>query len=78
MKKLILGAVLFMTGMLSGAILLAGSMAQYFTTTTDGQTYVYSALRILNDYGLLRVMVVLLIVALVGLAMAVLGLKDKN
>lgn len=78
MKKLIFGSVLFVTGILSSTILLSGAMAQHFTTVSDGGTYVYSALRILNDYGLLRVLVLFMGMAVVGLAIAVMGMRGKD
>ena len=73
MRKLIFGAMLFCTGSLSAAILLAGSMANDWTL--NGQS---SALWNISRYGLLPALYIFLGLAVLGLVIAVLGMFNPQ
>ena len=73
MKKLIFGAMLFCTGSLSAAILLAGSMANDWTL--NGQS---SALWNISRYGLLPALYIFLGLAVLGLVIVVWGLFNPE
>lgn len=73
MKKVILGAVLFLAGILSVAVLLSGTMANDWTV--DGSL---SAFWNLSQYGLMTPFYIFVGVAVVGICVAVWGLFDKK
>lgn len=73
MKKLILGAMMFLAGLLSSAVLLAGSMAN--TWTIDGKR---SSIWNISEYGLMPALYCFVIVAIIGLIIAVWGLFEKS
>ena len=73
MKKVILGSIMMLSGLLSVAIILAGSMANEWTVT--GQ---YSAIWNITQYGLMPAIVACSIIAVVGLLLAIWGLFEKK
>lgn len=73
MKKVILGSVMMMSGLLSVAIILAGSMANEWTV--NGQ---FSSIWNITQYGLMPAVVAFSIIAIVGLLLAIWGLFEKK
>ena len=73
MKKVILGSVMFLSGLLPVAIILAGSMANEWTV--NGQV---SAIWNIRQYGLTPAIVIFSIIAIVGLLLAIWGLFEKE
>ena len=73
MKKIVLGSMMFRAGVLSTAIILAGSMANDWTI--NGQ---HSAFWNISRYGLMPAIYIFLGIAVVGLILACWGLLDKK
>lgn len=73
MKKIVLGSMMFLSGILSVAIILAGSMANEWSV--NGQ---FSSFWNISQYGLMPIMYIFISVAVIGLAIAVWGLFDKK
>lgn len=73
MKKIVLGSMMFLAGVLSAAIILAGSMANDWTI--NGQ---HSAFWNISRYGLMPAIYIFLGIAVVGLILACWGLLDKK
>lgn len=73
MKKIVLGSIMFLSGILSVAIILAGSMANEWSV--NGQ---FSSFWNISQYGLMPIMYIFISVAVIGLAIAVWGLFDKK
>lgn len=73
MKKVILGSTMFLTGVISVALILAGSMANEWTI--NGQ---FSSLWNISQYGLMPAIYIFIGIAIVGLALAVWGIFDKK
>lgn len=73
MKKIVLGSMMFHAGVLSTAIILAGSMANDWTI--NGQ---HSAFWNISRYGLMPAIYIFLGIAVVGLILACWGLLDKK
>lgn len=73
MKKLILGSAMFISGVISAALLLAGSMANDWTING-----MLSGIWNISQYGLLPAFYVFILIASVGLMLAVWGLFDKK
>lgn len=73
MKKIVLGSIMFLSGILSVAIILAGSMANEWNV--NGQ---FSSFWNISQYGLMPIMYIFISVAVIGLAIAVWGLFDKK
>lgn len=73
MKKIVLGSMMFLVGVLSTAIILAGSMANDWTI--NGQ---HSAFWNISRYGLMPAIYIFLGIAVVGLILACWGLLDKK
>lgn len=73
MKKVILGSMMFLAGLLSAAVLLAGSMANEWTV--NGQL---SSFRNLTQYGLMPALSIFIGIAAVGFIVAIWGIFDKN
>ena len=71
MKKIMFGAIMFLAGMLSMAILLAGAMAQEWTIDDR-----FSAFWILTKYGLMPVFYTFVAVAVIGLIIAIWGMLE--
>lgn len=73
MKKVVLGSMVFLAGILSAALMLAGSMGNEWTV--NGQT---SSLWNISQYGLMPALYVFIGIAVLGLAFAIWGVFDKN
>lgn len=73
MKKIMFGAIMFLAGMLSMAILLAGAMAQEWTIDDR-----FSAFWNLTKYGLMPVFYTFVAVAVIGLIIAIWGMLEKK
>lgn len=73
MKKVMLGAMMFLAGTLSLAVLLSGTMANDWTI--NGQ---HSSFWNLSQYGLMPAFYGFAAVAVIGLAIALWGLFDKK
>ena len=73
MKKVVLGSMMFFAGLLSCAILIAGSALK--DITINGK---YSFLWNLSSLGLVPVTVLFCAIALTGLLIALWGVFDKN
>lgn len=73
MKKVVLGAAMFLAGLLSDAVLLSGTMAHDWTL--DGNL---SARWNLSQYGLMPAFYLAAVIAAAGLTLAVWGLFEKN
>ena len=73
MKKIMFGAIMFLAGMLSMAILLAGAMAHEWTIDDR-----FSAFWNLTNYGLMPVFYTFVAVAVIGLIIAIWGMLEKK
>lgn len=73
MKKTILGSVMFLTGLLSTAVLLAGTMSSGLSV--NGQ---FSAFWTMSQYGLIPVFYTFIGIAALGLGLAVWGIFGKK
>ena len=73
MKKVILGSIMFLAGVISTALVLAGSMANEWTI--DGK---FSSFWNISQYGLMPVIYIFIGIAIIGLVLAVWGLFDKK
>ena len=73
MRKVIFGSLLMLAGSLSAAMLLAGSMANDWTL--DGA---HSALWNLSRYGLMPALYLMIALAVVGAAVAVIGILERK
>ena len=73
MKKVIFGSIVFLAGIVSIALLLAGTICSSWTINGER-----SALWNLSQCGLTPALVVLGVIAVVGLVIALVGLLDKS
>lgn len=73
MKKITFGMLMFLAGVLSVAMILAGSMANDWTL--NGQ---HSALWNISRYGLLPAIYIFIGLAIVGLIVALWGVLDDE
>lgn len=73
MKKVIFGSMMFQAGVISIALVLAGSMANEWTV--NGQ---FSSLWNIQQYGLMPVVYIFCGIAVTGLVIAIWGLPDKK
>ena len=73
MKKTVLGSIMFLAGIISIALLMAGSMSP--NLIIDGR---YSFWWNLSQYGLTSAFYFFAIIAVIGLAIAVIGLAEKK
>ena len=71
MKKVILGSLLCMSGAISSALLIASAMTHDWIN--DGQ---YSYIWNLSRYGAMPVLLLFIIVAIVGLLVAIKGITE--
>ena len=74
MKKTILGAVMFLAGLISSAILLAGPMGMQWTHNGEFA----SAWWLLSKYGLAPAFYLFVAIAVVGVILASMGLFEKD
>ena len=75
MKKVIIGSVMFMTGIISAVVLLGGSMAYQFEQINLSPFA--KTMQILAEYGLTPFLYVAVVSAVVGVVVTILGLKEK-
>lgn len=73
MKKVILGSIMFLAGVISIAVVLAGSMANEWTV--NGQL---SSLWNISQYGLMPAVYIFVSIAVIGLVLAIWGLFNKK
>ncbi len=73
MKKVILGSMMMVAGLISAAVLLAGSMANDWTINGE-----FSSFWNLSQYGLMPFFYLFLGVAALGLAVAIWGVFEKR
>lgn len=73
MKKVILGSIMFLAGVISIALVLAGSMANEWTVNGE-----LSSFWNISQYGLMPVIYIFISIAIIGLVLAVWGLFDKK
>ena len=73
MKKVLLGGMMFLAGVLSTALLLSGSMAN--DNMINGG---WSAFWNLEKYGLMNAYYVFIVIAIVGFIIALLGVFERD
>ncbi len=73
MKKLIFGSVMFLTGIVSTAILLAGAMSNEWTV--NGQ---FSAFWNLAEYGLMPALYIFIGIAVIGILLSIWGMFERK
>ena len=73
MKKVIAGSIMFLAGLISTALVLAGSMANDWTI--NGQ---HSAWWNISRYGLMPTIYIFIGIAVIGMALVAWGLFDKK
>lgn len=73
MKKVILGSMMFLTGVLSVAVILAGSMANEWTVNGE-----FSSIWNVTQYGLMPAIYIFSGIAIIGIALAMWGVFEKN
>ncbi|MCD2493696.1 hypothetical protein LQE92_13880 [Lacrimispora sp. NSJ-141] len=73
MKKVVLGSMMFLAGVLSLSIVLAGSMSNEWTV--NGQ---FSSFWNISQYRLMPAFYCFIAIAVIGLVIAVWGLFDKK
>lgn len=73
MKKVILGSIMFLAGVVSVALVLAGSMANEWTINGN-----FSSFWNISQYGLMPIVYIFVGIAITGFVLAVWGLFDKK
>lgn len=73
MKKVILGSVMFSAGLLSAAVLLAGTMSNDWTINGS-----LSSFWNLTQYGLMPAFYAFIGIAATGIAVAIWGILEKK
>lgn len=73
MEKVVLGSAMFLAGIVSVALVLAGSMANEWTV--NGQ---FSSFWNITQYGLMPAVYIFVGIAMIGLVLAIWGLFDKK
>lgn len=73
MKKVILGSIMFLAGVVSVALVLAGSMANEWTINGN-----FSSFWNISQYGLMPIVYIFAGIAITGFVLAVWGLFDKK
>ncbi len=73
MKKVILGSSMFLAGVISTAVVLAGSMAN--EGTVNGE---FSSFWNISQYGLMPAVYIFVGIAVIGLVLAGWGVFDKK
>ena len=75
MKKVIVGSVMFMTGIISAFVLLGGAMAYEFEHINLSPFAM--TMQILAQYGLTPFLYAAVVIAVVGIIIVLLGFKEK-
>jgi hypothetical protein len=73
MKKVILGSIMFLAGLLSVAVLLTGTMANDWTV--NGQL---SSFWCMSQYGLMPTFYIFVGIAILGICVAIWGVFEKE
>lgn len=73
MKKVILGSTMFLSGVISLALIFAGSMSNEWTV--NGQ---FSSVWNISQYGLMPLIYIFSAISIIGLLLAIWGLFDKR
>lgn len=73
MKKVILGSIMFLAGLLSVAVLLAGTMANDWNVNGE-----LSSFRNMAKYGLMPVFYIFIVIAVLGIGVAIWGMLEKK
>lgn len=73
MKKVCLGSIMFLAGVLSVAVILAGSMANEWTVNGE-----FSAFWNISQYGLMPAIYVFVVISIIGVALAIWGVFEKK
>ena len=73
MKKVILGSMMFLAGLLSAAVLLAGTMANDWSVNGE-----LSSFRNMVQYGLMPVFYIFIVIAVLGIGVAIWGMLEKK
>jgi hypothetical protein len=73
MKKVILGSMMFLAGLLSAAVLLAGTMANDWSVNGE-----LSSFRNMVQYGLMPVFYIFIGIAVLGIGVAIWGMFEKK
>ena len=73
MKKVVLGSMMFLAGLLSAAVLLAGTMANDWNVNGE-----LSSFRNMALYGLIPVFYICVGIAVLGIGIAVWGVFEKK
>ena len=74
MKKVVLGSVMFLAGLLSVVTLLAETMSK--DEIVNGQQL--SSFRIMSQYGLMPAFYILIGIAVLGIGIAIWGVLEKK
>ena len=73
MKKVILGSMMFLAGLLSAAVLLAGTMANDWSVNGE-----LSSFRNMVQYGLMPVFYIFIGVSVLWIGVAIWGMFEKK
>lgn len=73
MKKVVLGSMMFLAGLLSAAVLLAGTMANDWNVNGE-----LSSFRNMAQYGLMPAFYIFVGIAVLGIGIAVWGVLEKK
>lgn len=76
MKKVVIGSAMFMTGIISAVVLLAGAMAYDFGSINISPFAV--TMQVLAKYGLTQFLYISIVIAVVGAAVTIWGLFGKK
>lgn len=76
MKKVVIGSAMFMTGIISAVVLLAGAMAYDFGSINISPFAV--TMQVLAKYGLTQFLYIAIVIAVVGTAVTIWGLFGKK
>ena len=73
MKKVILGSMMFLTGVISIAVILAGSMANEWTVNGE-----FSSIWNITQYGLMPTLYIFGGISIIGIVLAIWGIFQKK
>lgn len=73
MKKVCFGSMMFLAGVLSVAVILAGSMANEWTVNGE-----FSAFWNISQYGLMPAVYVFVGISIIGMVLAIWGTFEKK
>ena len=76
MKKVVIGSAMFMTGIISAVVLLAGAMA-YDVGSMNISPFAVT-MQVLAKYGLTQFLYIAIVIAVVGVAVTIWGLLGKK